>query len=180
MIRKMGVFCSASSHIRPIYAQTIASLIRYLAANRIEIIYGGGQLGLMGAVADQMLALGGVVRGVIPEGLFEVERVHPGLTELVAVRDLMERKRRIVEMSDAFLVLPGGVGTLDELLEILTWKHLQIIDKPIVLWNIGNFWTPLMQMLRQMEADKFVAAKLFDEFVMFDDSSELVHYFEQL
>jgi uncharacterized protein (TIGR00730 family) len=118
-----------------------------LARNGIRIVYGGGRVGLMGIVADAAIGAGGEVTGIIPEHIQSLEVEHTGLAELVVVDSMHTRKRMMVDRADAFVVLPGGLGTLDETFEVLTWKQLHLHDKPIVLVNIDSYWTPLLGLI---------------------------------
>jgi hypothetical protein len=136
-----------------------------LAQAGIELVYGGGRVGLMGLVADAVLASGGRVTGIIPRHLHEREVGHVGLSDLVVVDSMHERKRRMFEMSDAFAVLPGGLGTLDETLEIITWKQLALHDKPIVIVDVAGYWTTLFALIRHTVASGFAshdAPRLYD------------------
>jgi uncharacterized protein (TIGR00730 family) len=151
MLRRVCVFCGANSGIRPIYMQTAETVGRLLAERGIELVYGGGKVGLMGAVADACLAHGGRAIGIIPQLLVEKEVAHAGLTELRIVASMHERKALMADLSDAFLVLPGGFGTWDEFCEILTWSQLGIQRKACALLNVNGYYDPLLQM-----ADKAV------------------------
>jgi len=138
--------------VRPVgddvsYAGAARRLGMLLAEARVELVYGGGRVGLMGTLADATLAAGGRVVGIIPEHLHDAEVGHTGLSELIVVASMHERKRRMFERADAFAVLPGGLGTLDETLEIITWKQLGLHDKPIVLINLGGYWNPLLRLV---------------------------------
>lgn len=121
------------------------------------MVYGGGRIGLMGLMADAALASGGRVTGVIPAHLHDREVGHAGLSELVVVDSMHERKRRMFEMSDAFAVLPGGLGTLDETIEILTWKQLSLHDKPIVIVDVAGYWAPLLDLIEHAVSSGFAA-----------------------
>jgi uncharacterized protein (TIGR00730 family) len=129
---------------------------RLLAQAGLGIVYGGSNIGLMGALADAALAAGGEVTGVTPDGLFGADIAHRGLTRLELVRSMHERKARIAELADGFAALPGGLGTLEELLEIATWQQLGLHKKPIVLLDVGGFWSGLLGFLDGLVADGFV------------------------
>ena len=141
-MKRICVFCGAASGHDPLYAATAATLGQELAARGIELVTGGGKVGLMGAVADAALAAGGAVTGVIPRGLEEREVAHRGLTRLHVVETLHERKELMHRLSDAFVALPGGFGTLDELMETITWAQLGLHAKPIGLVNAGGLLRP--------------------------------------
>lgn len=143
-IRNITVYCSSSNHAPRSYFDTAEQLGRELARRGIGLVFGGGNVGLMGCVADAVMQAGGTVRGVIPRFLEEREVAHYGISELHVVESMHERKMKLTEWGDAFVVLPGGFGTLDELMEIMTWKHLGYHRKPILLLNCEGFWNPLL------------------------------------
>ena len=137
------VYCGSSSRVSDTYKDAAHQLGTLLGENGHQLVYGGGRVGLMGIVADATLAAGGSVVGIIPEHIQVLEVEHTGLTELLVVDSMHTRKRMMVDRSDAFVVLPGGLGTLDETFEILTWKQLRLHDKPIVVANIDGYWDAL-------------------------------------
>ena len=145
-----------------------------LAGNRIRLVYGGGGIGLMGVVAKTVLAAAGQVTGVIPEFLQNLEVGMDGLTEMIVVDSMHERKRRMFEMSDGFVILPGGLGTLDETFEILTWKQLRLHDKPIVVLDAGGFWAPLTGMIEAVVAGGFAHPKVGDLFAVVTDAEAVL------
>ncbi|SMH35881.1 LOG family protein [Azospirillum agricola] len=149
------VYCGASSQVADIHKQAAHALGDGLARRGIRLVYGGGRVGLMGIAADAALAAGGEVVGIIPEHIQSAEVEHTGLTELHVVDSMHTRKRMMVEKSDAFVVLPGGLGTLDEAFEILTWKQLQLHDKPIVIADVDGYWRPLLGLVDHMVAQGF-------------------------
>jgi uncharacterized protein (TIGR00730 family) len=142
------VFCGSSTGTRPEFSASARSLGRLLAAEGITMVYGGGSIGLMGVLADASLEAGGQVFGVIPRGLFRRESAHPGLTEMFEVDTMHERKQLMFELADAFVALPGGLGTVEELTEIATWAQLGIHAKPIATLDVGGYWQPLHAFLR--------------------------------
>lgn len=150
------VYCGSSPGADPAYAATAAEVGRLLAGAGIRLVYGGGAVGLMGTVADAALAAGGDVVGVIPKGLFRREVPHRGLTELVEVRSMHERKQAMFDRSDAFVALPGGIGTIEELVEVATWAQLGISDKPVATLDVGGYWRPLHALLRSMADAAFL------------------------
>lgn len=143
-IRSICVFCGASAGMDPAYAEAAEAFGRLLAERGIDLVTGGGRVGLMGAVAGGALAAGGRVTGVIPRGLVDRELAHTGLTRLDVVDSLHERKARMAELADAFVALPGGLGTLEELAEVVSWAQLGLHRKPIGLLDVGGYWTPLL------------------------------------
>ncbi|NUR75455.1 MAG: TIGR00730 family Rossman fold protein [Thermoleophilia bacterium] len=155
-MHRVCVFCGASSGRLPVYADAARSLGAALAARGLGLVYGGGRVGLMGAVAEAALAGGGEVVGVIPQELVDRELAHGGLTELRVVGSLHERKALMAELSDGFVALPGGFGTLDELLEQLTWSQLGLHAKPIGLLDAEGYWRPLIELARHATDEGFV------------------------
>jgi uncharacterized protein (TIGR00730 family) len=155
-LRRFCVFCGASSGRLPAYADAARAFGAEAAARGIGIVYGGGRVGLMGALADAALTAGGEVVGIIPQSLVDRELAHTGVTELHVVETLHERKALMVEKSDAFVALPGGFGTLDELLEQLTWSQLGLHAKPVGLLDVEEYWHPLIALARHATAEGFV------------------------
>lgn len=149
------VYCGASSRVADIHKQAAHALGDGLGRRGIRLVYGGGRVGLMGIVADAALAAGGEVVGIIPEHIQSAEVEHTGLTELHVVDSMHTRKRMMAEQSDAFVVLPGGLGTLDEAFEILTWRQLQLHDKPILIADVDGYWRPLLALIDHMVAEGF-------------------------
>lgn len=145
--RSLCVFCAAADGVRPVFRQTAEDLGRTLAARQIGLIYGGARVGLMGAAADAMLAAGGHVVGVIPHVLVDMEVAHEGVSELHVTSTMHTRKALMGELASAFLILPGGFGTLEELFEVLAWQTLKIHSKPVVLLNIDGFYDTLLDFL---------------------------------
>jgi uncharacterized protein (TIGR00730 family) len=158
-LRALGVFCGSSSGTGDTYDDAAERVGRLLAERGIELVYGGGAVGLMGTVADACLAGGGTVTGVIPVGLFTKEIAHRGITHLHEVATMHERKTLMYDRSDAFLALPGGFGTLEELAEATTWTQLGLHGKPLVLLDVDGFWDPLVAQLDRMVADGFLQPK---------------------
>ena len=147
MLSSVCVFCGSSSQVAESYRRAAAELGGAIAARGIRLVYGGGRIGLMGILADAALAAGGEVVGVLPEFLRGLEVAHEGLSELCVVGSMHERKRAMFELADAFVVLPGGFGTLDESIEIVTWKQLGLHDKPVVVCDVEGFWRPLVALV---------------------------------
>jgi len=146
-IRSICVFCGSSSRVDEVYRAAAARLGAAAAERGITIVYGGGKIGLMGLLADAARGAGGRVIGVIPGFLRDLEVAHLGLTELRVVDSMHERKRVMFELADAFVVLPGGFGTLEEMIEIVTWRQLGLHDKPVVLVDVNGFWQPLRRLI---------------------------------
>lgn len=156
MTRSVCVFCGSAPGVRPSYLDAARELGVALAHRGITLVYGGGRLGLMGIVADAVLQAGGRVIGVIPSMLIEREVAHPNLTRQHVVATMHERKTLMAEMSDGFVGLPGGMGTFDELVEIVTWAQLGLHAKPVILANIDNYYAPMYAMLDNAVAEGFV------------------------
>jgi len=146
-IRSLCVYCGSSMGRDPAHRRAAEAVGELLAVNGVRLVYGGGAVGLMGVVADAVMAGGGEVLGVIPKGLFSDEVGHTGITELVEVDSMHQRKQRMAEEADAFLALPGGLGTLEELAEITTWAQLGIHAKPVGVLDLDGFWQPLLDFL---------------------------------
>jgi uncharacterized protein (TIGR00730 family) len=156
-IGRLCVYCGSAEGADPRYREAARELGAGLAARGIELIYGGGRNGLMGAAADAALAGGGRVTGIIPAHLEHREVAHRGLSELVVVTDMHQRKRVMAERADAFAVLPGGIGTLDEMVEILSWRQLGLHEKPLVVVDIAGYWSPLAELFEHIVASRFAA-----------------------
>ena len=157
-MRSVCVYCGSNAGSRPVYAERAAELGKRLAADGLAVVYGGGNVGLMGIVADAALAAGGDVIGVIPDQLVGWEVAHRGLTRLEVVANMHERKARMFDLSDAFVALPGGFGTLDEMFEMLTWRQLGLGDKPCAFLDVDGFYAPLVAMMDRMVAERFLHA----------------------
>ena len=158
MLRRICVFCGASPGHDPAFAALARSVGSGLAERGIGLVYGGGRVGLMGVLADAALAAGGEVIGVIPQALVDREAAHGGVSEMRVVGTLHERKAVMAELADAFVALPGGLGTLEELAEVLSWAQLELHAKPIGLLGVGGDWDPLRAWLDGAVASGFVAA----------------------
>jgi len=151
-ISSLCVFCGSSTPPDPRYTDAATALGALVADRGIDLVYGGGSVGLMGALADSAIAAGGRVLGVIPTGLFTREVAHAGLTELREVGTMHERKQLMYDLADGFVALPGGLGTLEELAEVTTWSQLGLHAKPVVLLDVDRFWDPLVAQLDRMVA----------------------------
>jgi len=155
-MRTLCVYCGSNAGRAPVYAEAANALGTRLANDGLRLVYGGGNVGLMGIVANAVLDAGGEVVGVIPGQLVEWEVAHRGVTELVVVESMHQRKQRMFELADGFVALPGGFGTLDEMFEMLTWRQLGLGHKPCAFLDVGGFWQPLMAMLERMVAERFL------------------------
>lgn len=155
-MKRICVFCGSSMGLHPGYDASTRILGQLFVEKGIELVYGGGNVGLMGIIADTVLARGGKVIGVIPQSLVMREVAHDGLTQLHVVNTLHERKALMAELSDAFITLPGGYGTLEELCEVLSWAQLGLHQKPCGLLNVEGFYTPLVEFLDRLVTEKFL------------------------
>ncbi|HUB97519.1 MAG TPA: TIGR00730 family Rossman fold protein [Stellaceae bacterium] len=159
-VKTICVYCGSSARVDEAYRTAATRLGTIFAKAGIGLVYGGGRVGLMGLMADAALAAGGRVTGIIPHHLHDREVGHGGLTEMILVDDMHIRKRRMFELSDAFVTLPGGLGTLDETMEILTWKQLGLHDKPIIVVNVGNYWAPLLELVDHAVTNGFAGREV--------------------
>jgi len=176
-MRAIGVFCGSSAGIDPAYTTAARKLGELLAQQNLTLIYGGAQIGLMGVVADATLAAGGRVIGVIPHLLMDREIGHPGLTELRVVETMAQRKEVMMELSDAFIALPGGIGTLDELFEVWTATQLGLQAKPCGLLNVNGYFDSLVDFLDRAVAQGFLRAQHRRELRQSDDAAALLRQF---
>ncbi len=155
-IASLCVFCGSSDGARPAYREAAAHLARCLHARRIALVYGGGNIGLMGEVSRTLMACGGRVVGVIPQALFDREKGNRSITRLEVVSTMHERKARMAELADAFVALPGGFGTLEEFCEVLTWSQLGLHAKPVALLNVGRYFDPLLALFDHALSEGFL------------------------
>ena len=158
-MKSICVYCGSSPGARPEYAAAAAELGRALAGRGITLVYGGSNVGLMRVVADTVLGAGGRVVGVMPHVLIHKEVAHRGLTELVEVKSMHERKFAMAERADGFIAMPGGIGTLEEIAEIFVWAQLGIHRKPVALLNVAGFFDPLVSFLQHMVTERFLRAE---------------------
>jgi uncharacterized protein (TIGR00730 family) len=157
-VKSVCVYCGASGGVERRFLECAAETGREAARRGWRLVFGGGHVGLMGAMADAALAVGGVVEGVIPRALMDRELGHNGVTRLHVVSSMHARKEKMFDLADAFLALPGGIGTLDETIEVITWKQLGMHDKPIVFVDLGGYWTPLFALIEEVIARGFAPA----------------------
>jgi len=176
-ITSVAVYCGSSHGARPAYARAARELGHELARRQLTLVYGGGAVGLMGEVADAVVEKQGAVTGVIPRQLVDRELAHPGLTRLEVVETMAQRKTRMEQLADAFIALPGGAGTLEELFEVLTMQQLGHIRGPVALCNTEGFWEPQIEMLRRTVDEGFLRAKYVDCLVVGDTPTEVLDSF---
>jgi uncharacterized protein (TIGR00730 family) len=168
------VYCGSSADVAQSYKDAAVHLGREAGERGIEIIYGGGRVGLMGLVADSAIAAGGKVTGIIPSHILELEVAHQTLTELIVVENMHQRKMMMFERSEAFVILPGGLGTLDEAFEILTWKQLGLHRKPIIVANIDGYWDGLLSLVDHGVEEGFIRPRHARLFAVVDQVSAIL------
>lgn len=157
-MKSIAIFCGSSSGANPVYTQATLDMARAIVEQDLRLVYGAGSVGLMGAVADEVLRLGGHVLGVIPQFLVDIEVGHTGLTQLIVTETMHERKLAMAEASDGFIAMPGGIGTLEEIIEVFTWTQLGIHDKHCGLYNVNGYYDYLVALLEHMAGERFLKA----------------------
>lgn len=175
-INSLAVFCGSKNGNNPVYAEHAKELGKLLAKNNITLIYGGGSTGIMGAVADAMMESAGKVIGIITKKLVDWEHQHTCITDLSIVDDMHIRKQKMYDLCDAAVILPGGVGTLDEFFEMVTWNQLSIHDKKIYIINSDNFFDFLLKHIQQMEKQGFLYESVLERITVLDEPAELLQY----
>ncbi|MDB5264300.1 MAG: hypothetical protein JWQ14_3583 [Adhaeribacter sp.] len=178
-MKSIAVFCGANMGNNPVYAAAAKSFGELLAQEAITLVFGGGNVGLMGVIADSVLAAGGSAIGVIPQGLISREVAHVNLTQLHVVETMHERKALMASLSDGFVALPGGLGTFDEICEIITWNQLGILVKPCSFLNVNNYFNPLLQMFDTCVAEGFLRQERRDSLIVEEDGPRLLEKLRQ-
>ena len=178
-MKRLCVFCGSSAGVRPGYTEAARSLGDLLGRRGVALVYGGGNVGLMGTIADAALAAGGEVIGVIPHLLARKELAHTGLTDLRIVETMQERKALMADLSDAFLALPGAYGTLDELCEVLTWLQLKLVRKPLGLLNVHGYFDALLRFFAHAVSEGFLRPPHREMLLAADDAESLLGRLEQ-
>jgi uncharacterized protein (TIGR00730 family) len=176
MIFSLAVFCGSKNGIDGVYKQHAEQLGRIMAENNIKMIYGGGRNGIMGVIADSVMKAQGKVTGIIPGILLEWEAQHKEITELIIADDMHMRKKKMYELCDAAIILPGGFGTLDELFEMLTWNQLSIHDKRIFILNSAGFFDHLIAHIDKLQQEGFLYETAKDRITVLEEPSELLHH----
>lgn len=171
---RICVYCGSSPGKNPRFLSIASEFGRKLSEQDIELVYGGSSLGLMGKLADSVILNGGRVTGIIPENLFSKEVAHTGISELITVKDMHERKSTMADLAHAFVAMPGGFGTMEELFEIITWNQIGIIQKPITLLNIDGFYDPLLFMIEQSAKAGFIREKNLEILQVSDNVDECI------
>ena len=175
-VAAIAVFCGSKKGNNPLYIQHAKELGKILVQFKVTLIYGGGSTGIMGAIADTVMENNGNVTGVIPRVLVDWEHQHENITELLVVDDMHSRKKKLYELCDAAVILPGGFGTLDELFEMLTWNQLSIHDKPLFIINSAGFYNALIGHMRNFEKEGFLYDALDKRITILDEPSRLIQY----
>jgi uncharacterized protein (TIGR00730 family) len=175
-LQSLAVFCGSKNGVNKIYLQHAVELGRIMAGHNITLVYGGGSVGIMGTIADEVLLNGGKVIGVIPQVLVDWEREHKSLSELLVVDNMHTRKKKMYDLCDAAVILAGGFGTLDELFEMVTWNQLSIHDKRIFIINSGGFYNHLIGHINQMQQEEFLYEAARERLTVLNEPSELVKH----
>ncbi|GAJ97927.1 decarboxylase family protein [Geomicrobium sp. JCM 19055] len=179
MIQSLAVFCGSSNGKTDVYAEAARNFGNVLASQHKTLIYGGAQVGCMGAIADEVKACGGKAIGVIPEKLTSVEIAHRGLDELHVVETMHERKAKMAALSDGFVALPGGAGTLEEWFEVFTWAQIGYHEKPFGLLNVNHFYDPLLEMIDHTVEQEFMRQEYKEMILVSSDAEELLYKMDQ-
>ena len=177
-LQSLAVFCGSKNGVNKIYLQHAIELGRIMASHNITLVYGGGSVGIMGTIADEVLLNGGKVIGVIPQVLVDWEREHKSLSELLVVDNMHTRKKKMYDLCDAAVILAGGFGTLDELFEMVTWNQLSIHDKRIYIINSGGFYNHLIGHINQMQQEGFLYEAARERLTILNEPAELVQYLQ--
>lgn len=178
-MRSICVFCGSSSGKNEVYKSRTKQFGELIGKNDLTLVYGGGKVGLMGILADAVIETGGRSIGVIPQSIVDLEIAHDNLSELFVVDSMAERKIKMTELSDAFVALPGGFGTLDELAEVLTYNQLRIIDKPVGLLNVNGYFDPLISFFNHSVEEGFVREEHRNNIFISDDAGELMEMLKE-
>lgn len=178
-IKRLAVYCGSAIGSEAVFADATRATARAMTSQGVDLVYGGGRLGLMGLIADSVLELGGRVYGVIPEALVELEVAHTGITELHTVANMHERKARMTDLADGFLALPGGIGTLDELFEAWSWNALGYHAKPFCLLNVEGFWDGLIAFIEHAHQSGFLSKRRREQLLVADTPDEALKLLDE-
>ena len=178
-VRRLAVYCGSASGSDPLFADATRATAAAMVGRGVDLVYGGGRLGLMGLIADSVLAEGGRVYGVIPEALVNLEVAHTGVTELFTVANMHERKAKMTDLADAFLALPGGIGTLDELFEAWSWNVLGYHAKPFCLLNVGGFWDGLIEFMDHATESGFLSPSRRSQLLVATTPEQALEYLDE-
>lgn len=174
MLKSICIYCGSSTGTSKTYADAMRQLARNMINENISLVYGGGKVGLMGIVADEMIRLGGEVTGIIPKDLMEKELAHEALTRLYIVKDMHERKAMMADLADGFIAAPGGIGTIEELFETSAWSQLGLHDKPIGIYNVNSYYDCLIELISHFTKEGFVREKFSESLIIENDPAELL------
>lgn len=174
MLKSICIYCGSSTGAAEVYADAMRQLARKIIDENIALVYGGGKVGLMGILADEMLRLGGEVTGIIPKDLMEKELAHEELTRLYIVKDMHERKAMMADLADGFIAAPGGIGTMEELFETSAWSQLGLHEKPIGIYNVNNYYDCLIELVVHFAKEGFVREKYTESLVIENDPGTLL------
>lgn len=173
--RKIAVFCGSNVGNDPSYKEAAIELGKEMVAQNLDLVFGGGKVGIMGVIADEIMRLGGKAYGIIPEKLMAMEVGHEGITELKIVKTMHERKALMAEMSDAFIALPGGIGTLEEIIEVFTWHQIGYHKKPCALLNTANYFDSLIQFIDTMVNQKFLSSSQRNNLIVETKAKDIIN-----
>jgi uncharacterized protein (TIGR00730 family) len=179
VVRRLAVYCGSAPGSSPVFAEAARATAKAMVGQGVELVYGGGRLGLMGLIADSVLELGGQVYGVIPAALVGLEVAHEGITELHRVETMHERKAKMTELADAFLALPGGIGTLDELFEAWSWNALGYHAKPFCLLNVEGFWDGMIEFMDHATRNGFLSQQRRKQLLVASTPEEALEYLDE-
>ena len=178
-VHSLAVFCGSKNGNNPVYIQHAIQLGKIFAEHNITLIYGGGSVGIMGTIADEVMKHGGKVIGVIPQVLVDWERQHNAISELIVVDNMHVRKKKMYELCDAAVILPGGFGTLDELFEMVTWNQLSIHDKHIYIINSAGFFDHLVAHIQKMQEENFLYEAAYQRVIIIQEPSDIMPYLNE-
>jgi hypothetical protein len=178
-VRRLAVYCGSAPGSSPVFAEAARATAKAMVGQGVELVYGGGRLGLMGLIADSVLELGGQVYGVIPAALVELEVAHEGITKLHRVETMHQRKAKMTELADAFLALPGGIGTLDELFEAWSWNALGYHAKPFCLLNVEGFWDGMIEFMDHATRNGFLSQQRRNQLLVASTPEEALEYLDE-
>lgn len=178
MVKTVGIFCGSSSGSNPIFEETTAQIAQLLAQKNIRIVYGGGAVGLMGKLTDATIQSNGYIIGVIPERLVDLELAHPGAQEMIVVDSMHTRKVKIAELSEAFIALPGGMGTIEEITEMFTLTQLGYFNKPCILYNVKGYYDKFIEFMEHMVSNKFMKPEHKDMMLVATTPQEIIEILE--
>lgn len=177
---RICIFCSSKLNFSDDLVNSSKNFAQWMAQQGHTLVYGGATVGMMGLLADAVLAGGGNVVGILPKNMFAAEVPHRKIQTLLEVSDLMERKKEMIKRSDVFVTLPGGVGTLDELLEVITWKSVGAINHPILILNIDGFWDSFMSLMKDLKTKKVLDENLLESFVIVNSFEDLKTHLKEI